>query len=122
MVRRYMGAAGWLTVLVVGALALWTLEPGPSSAQNLTGGQVPADLVPGEILVQFRPGTSAQVIAETHRRNGGRVIEVISEIEVQVVRVPLGQEAASVAAYQRDPNVVFAELNGASQAAAERTR
>ena len=121
MVQRRGRVAGWLTVLVVGVVALWMLEPGASGAEGPTDSQVPPGFVPGEILVQFQPGTSTQAMAETHRRNGGQVLAVIPGIEVQVVRVPVGQEAASVAAYQRDPHVVFAELHGALEAAPEGT-
>lgn len=93
---------------VAAALLLVAVALGTPAAS----GQVPATFTPAEILVQFRPGTPANAIAALHRQNGGQALETIPGIGVQVVRVPLGQEAARVAAYTRNPNVVFAELNG----------
>lgn len=68
--------------------------------------------VPGEILVKFEPGTLGRAKAETHRRLHGRVRETIPGLDVQVLRVPKGQEKAKVAAYRSNPNVEYAELNG----------
>ena len=76
------------------------------------GAQPPTDVVPGEILVKFKSGTPAQAVADAHRQNGGQIKDAIPEIEVQVVRVPAGQETARVAAYAHNPNVLFAEVNG----------
>jgi hypothetical protein len=108
-----------LTVLLL-TLLLWSGGPGLASGQSSPCAQAPRDspmdFVTGEILVQFRPGTPAPTIAEVHRQNGGQVKEVIPGIDVQVIRVAAGQEAASVAAYERNPNVVFAELNGCAAA------
>jgi thermitase len=86
------------------------VEPGssqPSSAE---------DFAPGEVLVKFEPGASGQAVADIHGQNGGRVKEVIRGIDVQVVSVARGQEKASVARYQQNPNVRFAELNGVYEA------
>ncbi len=66
----------------------------------------------GEILVKFRPGTSGQAVAEAHRQNGGQPAGVITGIDVQMVRVPAGNEQARVAAYLKNPNVLYAEVNG----------
>jgi thermitase len=68
--------------------------------------------VRGEILVKFEPGTPERSRAEAHRQNGGRVEETIRRLGVQVVIVPRGQEQAKVGAYNRNPNVEYAELNG----------
>ncbi len=92
--------------LAVLALALLTGQEGTPGAVAQT------DIVPGEVLVKFRPGTPAQAIADAHRQNGGRVKEEIPGIGVQVVQVPPGQERARAAAYARNPNVLYAEPNG----------
>ncbi len=81
-----------------------SLEAAPAAAAN--------DIVPGEILVKFQPGTAGADIATAHRQHGGQVQSVIQGIDVQVVRVPAGQEQARVAAYARHRNVLFAEVNG----------
>jgi thermitase len=93
--------------LVLGsAVALFTAGTHPADAQT-----PPEDFVPGEVLVKFEPGATGQEIAEAHRRNGGQVEEVIPGIGVRVVEVPLGREQSSAAAYERNPNVSYAELN-----------
>ena len=98
-----LGAVGLLALLLLGQQGTPTI-----SAE--------ADIVPGEVLVKFRPGTPGQAIADAHRQNGGRVREEIPGIDVQVVLVPPGQERARAAAYARNPNVLFAEPNGIWQA------
>jgi thermitase len=67
---------------------------------------------PGQILVQFRPGTAASDVALVHRHNRGQVLQVLDRIGVQVVRVPKGEELRAVADYRANPNVAFAEVDG----------
>jgi thermitase len=102
----------WSLVIVL------TLALGPLRvlAQEDEGPDPRLGLVPGEILVKFRPGTPGQAIAALHRQHGGQVAETIPGIDVQVVRVPPGQEQARAAAYRRNPTVLFAEVNGLYQA------
>jgi thermitase len=129
----------WVGVGLLLVLTLWSAGPGSAGAQAPPGGTqapaggglapaggaqapagsagMPTEFIPGEILVQFRPGTRGQAIAETHRQNGGQPEETIPEIDVHVVRVPRGQEAARAAAYAGNPNVAFAERNGVYSAA-----
>ena len=95
--------ASAVALLAGGALAPFH----PAHAQT-----PPEDFVPGEILVKFEPGASGQERAEAHRQNGGQVEEVIPDIGVRVVDVPVGQERSAAAAYERNPNVSFAEVNG----------
>ncbi|MBI4498153.1 MAG: S8 family serine peptidase [Chloroflexi bacterium] len=103
-VRSSRQGVRWLLIALVLALSGMGLDA--ASAQG------PTEFVTGEILVQFQPGTPAPAIADIHRQNGGRVKQTIAGINVQVVSVPAGQERARVAAYARNPNVRFAELNG----------
>jgi thermitase len=67
---------------------------------------------PGQILVQFRPGTAASDVALVHSHNRGQVLQVLERIGVQVVRVPKGEELRAVARYRSNPNVAFAEVDG----------
>ena len=90
--------------LAVLALALLT------GREGIPGAVAQTDIVPGEVLVKFRPGTPGQAIADAHRQNSGRVKEEIPGIGVQVVQVPPGQERARAAAYARNPNVLYACL------------
>jgi thermitase len=88
--------------------------PAPSKGEDdaFIPGEAEGAFVPGEILVKFKPGSPAPARADAHRQNGGQVKETIRGIDVQVVGVPPGQERAQVAAYSRNPNVEYAELNG----------
>lgn len=98
-------------LLASGAALLNAGTPNTALAQT-----PPESFVPGEVLVKFEPGTSGQQVAEAHRRNGGQVQQTIPNIGVQVVSVPTSREQSSVAAYERNPNVLFAEVNGFYQA------
>ena len=86
VVQREVRMAGPITAVLLLALLLGLESMGPSPASA----QAPTDFAPGEILVRFKPGTPAQVIAEIHRQNGGQVLRVIPGIEVHVVRVRVG--------------------------------
>jgi hypothetical protein len=66
-------------------------------------------LRPDRVLVKFKPGTAAWAIGDAHRRAGARARWTISRIGVQVVEVPAGTVLAKVAAYKRNPNVLYAE-------------
>jgi thermitase len=93
--------------LLVGALALFTAGTHPAHAQG-----PPEGFVRGEVLVKFEPGASGQEIAEAHRQNSGQVEQIIPGIGVRVVDVPVGREQSIAAAYERNPDVRFAEVNG----------
>jgi hypothetical protein len=64
---------------------------------------------PDRVLVRFRPGTAASAVAEAHRSAAGALLDVLPGIGVQVVRVATGSVTAKVAAYQANPNVLYAE-------------
>jgi len=91
---------------------LFLLLAGLNPAVSPTHAQTPPNFVPGEILVKFKPGAPGDAIAAAHRQNGGQVKHVIRGIDVQVVEVSVVQEIGRAAAYQRNPNVQFAEVNG----------
>ena len=100
-----------IAAALAGAVAL--LAGGALAPLNSAHAQTPPeDFVPGEILVKFEPGATGQEIAETNRQNDAEVDEVIPGIGVRVVDVPVGRERSAVAAYERNPNVSYAELNG----------
>ena len=63
---------------------------------------------PGEVPARnSRPGRGRRPPAERRPAHG-----LIPGIDVQVVRVPAGAEQARVAAYQKNPNVLYAEVDG----------
>lgn len=61
------------------------------------------------VLVKFFPNVPQEDMEKVHKDNGGRVIEFIPELGVQVVEVPQGQAAEKAASYSRNPHVEFAE-------------
>ena len=87
--------------LVIGALTV------RSSAQPAGPGRFAA----GEILVKFRPGANANDKADAHKAAGATALAEIARTRVQRVRVPAGDEAAAIARYQGNPNVLYAERN-----------
>lgn len=65
----------------------------------------------GEILVKFVAGASANAKSEAHAQAGGRAVAEIARTGVQRVQVTAGSEAAAMARYARNPNVLYAEPN-----------
>ncbi len=71
------------------------------------------------ILVRFEPGTAASERAGVHRRNGARTENTLRAERVEVVRLARDDTVgAALARYRRNPNVEFAEPNGAISVAA----
>jgi thermitase len=92
--------------LVVLALVAFTFTV-RASAQTAAAGS----FVSAEILVKFRPGVTASAKADAHRVAGGRLLAEVSRTGVQRVAVPAGDEAAAIARYRRNANVLYAEPN-----------
>ncbi len=65
--------------------------------------------MPGRIVVKFREGVSPDSKAEVHARYGAVVEEEIPEIGVQILSVSSGKVEATIAAYQAEPSVEYAE-------------
>ncbi|MCC4263398.1 S8 family serine peptidase [Oceanimonas baumannii] len=61
------------------------------------------------ILVKFIPGTAAAEMGKLHRQLGGKSLKTIPGIDVKVIQVPSGSVPEMVAAYNNNPNVVYAE-------------
>lgn len=68
-------------------------------------------IVPGEILVKFKPGTPSSEIAAIHRQNGSAVRGEINRLGIQIVSSPRGGESKHAAKYKAYRNVEFAEPN-----------
>jgi len=74
---------------------------------------------PGRVLVRFQPSVAAasvqKAMAEVNATSLGR----IGSLDVERLAIPLGQEAAVVAALQQNPTVAFAEPDYRVHAAVE---
>lgn len=68
-----------------------------------------------ELLVKFNPNISPARKKQIHRQNGGQQIGSISELGVQVVRIP-GNSRIWSRLYERNSQVEYAEPNGVYQA------
>jgi len=96
-----------LSIIVALILALLL-----SMLGSLASAQPPVDTpghAPDRILVKFQPGTPDAAKANVYQRLGGKVIGVISGIDVLVVSVPQNQAAEKARAYGAERNVEFAE-------------
>lgn len=96
---------GLLVLAVLLTVSLTSALGKPSYASDAS------DFASGRILVKFKPGTAAAEIAKTHRQNNTFIRDEIKVLGVQIVDVPRGKEKARVAAYAKNPNVEFAELD-----------
>jgi thermitase len=91
------------------ALTLVALMSSTSLSGQGPGALPSGEALSGEILVKFRPGSSADQRADAHRQAGGTRLAGIARTRVERVRVPVGSESASIARYERNPNVLYAE-------------
>jgi len=68
---------------------------------------------PDEVLVRFRSGTQSQTIDAAHAAARANNIRSLTSVEgLQVVQVPAGSSLQSaLAAYRRNPSVLYAEPN-----------
>jgi len=66
--------------------------------------------VPNQLMVKFRPGVAAAAATGLHAQAGGAVLRTIERLDVQVVRLGPGVEAASaMAAYRASGLVEYVE-------------
>jgi thermitase len=127
MIHRIGEGVVLLLVLVLvpsgawSALAQETNQPQASAklAQNLAAGSradPPVEFKPGELLVKFRAGASRP--AAQHRLDLANAMHARNLLasDVQVWRVPEGQELVIVEQLNADPTVAFAQPNYAYRA------
>jgi thermitase len=105
--RKWASSAlGALTVLGIG---IGVMGGGPQAS---AGGSPAAPRVPGELLVKFKPGTGNAEIAQLNAAHSARVIDIIPQLGVRRLRIPVGSdEGQAAAAYSRSGKVQYAEPN-----------
>ncbi len=132
--------AGKLRTICVSLLLLsLLLTPQPDAAQSSTvqsqsqrptaAQMAQGDFVPGEVLVGLRSveGVSAAALTNLLALQGAEVVETLdlrtsaddSSLSGYKLRVPAGQEWATIEQLLQEPAVAFAEPNGLVQAAQE---
>lgn len=94
--------AGLLAVLLL-ALA------GPPPAEPARPSLNPADFVPGEVLVRFRPGRAPSALAELGLEVFG--FEELPALRLHRLRVPPGREGEFIDRLRRRPDVEHAQPN-----------
>lgn len=97
------------TLLCACAASIVDARPIPSDSQARLNAVVLERFAADRVLVKFKPGTAAAEIAKAHSGASAMPLEEIPGIGVQVVRVAAGSVLAKVAAYQANPNVLYAE-------------
>lgn len=100
------------SLLLIGVL-LSGVTGGVALAQPGDKGQGHA---PDQILVKFLAGTPEKVKSDVHGRQGGMVVDVISGIDVQVVKIPENKVGEKVRAYKGEAAVEFAEPDYVAEA------
>lgn len=103
---RLASTPRWLLgVAAAGVLALVTLLPASASAAP----------IPGQLIVAF----SASDHSRAHQMAGATVTGRIPELGVDIVRVPIGKEAAAIRAYRNRADVRYAEQDQTVEALAD---
>jgi thermitase len=77
----------------------------------LTGRAPAQPFADDRVLVSFHPGAAADAIQAAHGQAGGQVVKTLDALGVQVVSVQAGTVERAIQAYQKNPNVKFAEPN-----------
>src|SRR5688572_10665294 len=77
-----------------------------------SGGMVDQAFVPGEVIVQFRTGSSTAARSSALRARGAIVVQGLGQKGLSLVKVPEGASVAAPAqSLENDPSVEFAEPN-----------
>ena len=63
----------------------------------------PLPYAPDRILVKFKPVTHESMKTFLHQWHGGRVIDIIPELDVHVVQIPKDRIRQKLRAYLREP-------------------
>lgn len=97
-------AERWLLIL---GLVLGLLTP----ARPARAATPPQDFVAGQVLVGWQAASTRQARADIVATHGWHVLHSIAELNVDVLRVPAGEEQTAVAALQANPAVRYAEFD-----------
>ncbi|PEQ08688.1 S8 family peptidase [Bacillus toyonensis] len=65
----------------------------------------------GQLLITFYEHISSQAKSEIHTQLGGKKIDEIPQLYIEVIEVPVGEEAKYKALYEQHPEVRFVDYN-----------
>ncbi len=99
-ILKYVSLLMALCVVMALALPLLATRGSPAAQQPFASSRV---------LVKFKPGTSPAERAALHQAERGKPVQMVPDINVEVVRVPPGEEKVKAATYARSPIVAYAE-------------
>jgi hypothetical protein len=68
----------------------------------------PSTIVAGEVLVQFKPGVSAETRDQVLALVGGVLVAPRESVDTVIAKVPAGTEIAAADSLAVDPNVIAA--------------
>ena len=108
MARIHTAALAALVFAAACSDGAQTLVPTTDGPQAIATQRAPEAVVPGEVLVKFKPGMSATVVGAAH---GLRLSRVGYQSAFSVLQSEVGQERAMAAALAADPRVEWAEPN-----------
>jgi subtilisin family serine protease len=113
--RRAIGASiVLLGLLCAGGSALAKDGARPASQNAGLFGQ---DVVPGEVIVRYKPGASSSDRAGAMNAADASHVRDLLLSRTELVKVEPGQEDEAAAKLERDPDVAYAEPNGIAHAA-----
>jgi len=113
MGSKAFGTASRAAIIVVTAMVC--LVP-LLAAPNQVRAQGRPEFVEDELLVKFKPRVPPAAQAAIHSQAAAQVVREVRGLDVKVVKVPPQALAQVLQAYQRNPNIEFAERNGIAYA------
>jgi subtilisin family serine protease len=120
--RRRSGIIVTVATLILGlssALPARAAGPDPGARQGSGSRPAPsASHVPGQLLVRYHPGTTAEERAAAEAGAGASPRSAIEALDVRILTVPPERAEEALASLTRNRHVDFAELDGIAEATA----
>ena len=99
-------ATSWTMVALI-ATCVWPVQAAKRVEARPEAARSPHQV--SHVVVKFRPGAAAYDRMLLNRKNGFQIDRTIDQLDMHVVRIPLGKTVEEVVArYERNPNVEFA--------------
>ena len=108
MARLHNAALAALVFAAACSDGTQTLAPTTDTPQAFAPSAAREDVMPGEVLVKFKPGAAAATVGAAH---GLRLARIGYQSAFSVMQAEVGQERAAAEALRADPRVEWAEPN-----------